>query len=542
MFAVPVDDGFCRSGRYSQHASGNRLGQFFGAGAAIAAMLVRILFALLFLPLAAFGHVGSPDVYYEGYAGPYHLLVTVRPPLVIPGLAEIEIRSISSDVTQIQVAPMRLVGAGAKTAPTPDAAQRSASDPQLFIGKLWIMARGSWKVQLDVEGPQGKGELAVPIAAVSLPASTTMHRSLGGLLAGLGLVLVVGLVGIIRAANREAALDPGLVPSLSQRRRAFVITVIAAILLAGALVFGDLWWRADASQTAKLSYKVPHLQLTLNQNILQLGLENPNNVEWRQFRSELEDPDRLRLDDLIPDHGHLMHLFLVRVPDMKSFWHLHPEQINGAKFSQLLPRLPAGHYRIFADIVHHTGFPETQVGDIEFPDINGAALVGDDAGDADLRASDRICQLSDGYRMIWERDSVPLTTDRPIWFRFRIEGKDGEPAALEHYMGMAGHAAFIRDDGQVFAHVHPSGSVSMAAAELAQNNGSIMEHRSDMAETIGTPPTSSIGDMNGMTVYRSSAEVSFPYGFPQPGNYHVFIQVKLRGKIETAAFRAYVER
>ena len=42
-----------------------------------------LLVVLLFVPLAGFAHVGSPDVYYDGYAGQYHLLVTVRPPSVI---------------------------------------------------------------------------------------------------------------------------------------------------------------------------------------------------------------------------------------------------------------------------------------------------------------------------------------------------------------------------------------------------------------------------------------------------------------------------
>ena len=39
-----------------------------------------LLVVLLFVPLAGFAHVGSSDVYYDGYAGQYHLLVTVRPP------------------------------------------------------------------------------------------------------------------------------------------------------------------------------------------------------------------------------------------------------------------------------------------------------------------------------------------------------------------------------------------------------------------------------------------------------------------------------
>jgi hypothetical protein len=482
---------------------------------------IRIFFLFLCLPLAAFAHVGSPDIYYEDYAGPYHLLVTVRPPLVIPGLAEIEVRSVANDVTQVLIAPSRLIGPGAKVAPRPDVAVRSSSDPQVFTGKLWIMARGSWKVEVDAEGPNGKGELAVPIAAMSVPISATMQKPLGGLLAGMGLLLLVGLVGIIRAANSGATLDPGVVAGASQKRRAFITTVVAAVLLASAVAVGDFWWRAEAAGSEKLSYKLPHLQLLLNGDVLQITLQNPNNAEWRPHRSEVEDPDRLRLDDLIPDHGHLMHLFLVRVPDMRSFWHLHPRQLSGAEFSQVLPSLPPGHYRAFADIVHHTGFPETQVGEIDLPTISSAPPTGDDAGSGDLSESSDIAQLSDGNRMVWEHDSAPLKAGQPTWFRFRIEDKNGNPASdVQNYMGMRGHAAFIRDDGQVFAHVHPSGSVSMAAAELAQGNGSISG--SEMA-TMNHP---------------SSSEVSFPYGFSQPGNYRIFVQIKSGNKIETGSFTA----
>src|SRR5260370_1253931 len=98
----------------------------------------RFLFvALLLLPLAASAHVGSPDVYYDGYAGQYHLLVTIRPPAVIPGIAEIQVRSESNDVTQIEILPLRMVGPGAQLAPRPDTAERSTGDAQLFNGHLW---------------------------------------------------------------------------------------------------------------------------------------------------------------------------------------------------------------------------------------------------------------------------------------------------------------------------------------------------------------------------------------------------------------------
>jgi hypothetical protein len=286
-----------------------------------------------------------------------------------------------------------------------------------------------------------------------------------------------------------------------------------------ALLLGDRWWRADAATNARLNYKVPHLTAQLrNGDVLELNLENPNISEVDRYG--VVSTDKLVLNDLVPDHGHLMHLFLVRVPDMKSFWHLHPHQMGEGEFAVELPTVPAGHYEIFADIVHHTGFPETQVGQIDLLAFPGKALSGDDAGSPDLSPSATISELGDGYHMVWEQGSSPLKANAPIWFRFRIEDKDGRPATgMENYMGMAGHAAFISTDGKVFAHVHPAGSVSMAAELMAEGPSH---------------------DMGAMQSAPAGSEVSFPYGFPRAGDYRIFVQVKRAGKIETASFSAHV--
>ena len=486
---------------------------------------------VLAVPFAAFAHVNSPDVYYDGYAGPYHLLATIQPPAVVPGIAQIQIRSASSDVDRIEIVPLKIVEAP-NLSPTPDRAERSAGDPQLFAGQLWIMARGSWKVRVKVYGKQGEAELEVPLPAVSTH-SARMQKPLGVLLAFLGIALVAGMVGIIGAANRDAAVAPGEDPTPKQRRTARVLMIIATIFLIGVVVAANGWWGAEANANANLNYKLPQLQPTLQAgNLLQVKLDNPNSLEKtidpailnRFTRAGLKIPDAIRLDDLIPDHGHIMHLFLVRTADMRSFWHLHPEAVvpNGDEFATKLPSLPAGRYTIYADIVHKTGFPETQVGSIDLPQITGPTLSGDDSGGADLLAGDQASGLSDGYRMLWERDTQPLKANTPLWFRFRVVDKDGKPAAgLEDYMGMAGHAAFISSDGNVFAHVHPAGSVSMAAVSLADGPGSPHE-------------------MAGMSHGPANGEVSFPYGFPQAGDYRIFVQVKRAGRVETGVFVAHV--
>jgi hypothetical protein len=483
---------------------------------------LAVAFTALALPLAGSAHVNSPDVYFDGYAGPYHLLVTVRPPAVVPGIAQIEIRSEAGDVDKIDILPMRIVGPGAKLAPTADPAERSSSDPKIFTGKLWIMSRGSWKVQVQAEGVKGKGELAVPLAAVSTN-SANMHAGLGVLLAFLGLALFAGMVGVIGAASREADLDPGQDPGRARSRRAKMRMASTTAFLVVVVVLGNLWWNSDARANDKLNYKLPHVESTLQPGgLLRLTLENPNAPEPNRFG--FENPDRLRLDDLIPDHGHIMHLFLVRMPDMDSFWHLHPDQLGSTgEFAVNLPIMPAGRYQIYADIVHHTGFPETQVGVIDLPAVTGEPLSGDDSGSPSLTPADNAAPLSDGYRMVWQREKQPLKAGQPAWFRFRVEGKDGKPADLEDYMGMAGHAVFLSSDGKIFAHVHPAGSVSMAAVSLAEG-------------TSQTPA------MAGMHHGPTNGEVSFPYGFPQAGDYRLFVQVRRAGRVETGEFLAHVAK
>ncbi len=41
--------------------------------------------------------------------------------------------------------------------------------------------------------------------------------------------------------------------------------------------------------------------------------------------------------------------------------------------------------------------------------------------------------------------------------------------------------------------------------------------------------------------HGASNEIAFPYGFPQAGDYRIFVQVKRAGKIETGEFVAKVE-
>ena len=101
-------------------------------------------------------------------------------------------------------------------------------------------------------------------------------------------------------------------------------------------------------------------------------------------------------------------------------------------------------------------------------------------------------------------------------------------------MGMAGHAEFVRSDLSVFAHVHPAGSVSMAALELAQAG---LPGGADSAQGPVSMPMAMPMPESGPL----PPEVRFPYGFPQGGDYRIFVQIKRAGQVETGVFDAHVQ-
>jgi hypothetical protein len=493
-----------------------------------------VLMALAFLAALATpasAHVGSPDVYVEGNAGPYKLSVVVRPPLVIPGVAEIEVRTQTPGVDRIEIAPMLLTGEASKHPPVPDAMQRPSADAQYFTGHLWIMATESWQVRFYVHGSQGQGIFSVPLPATAL-GTRKMQPGMGVMLALLGVILVIGLVGIVGAATREAQLAPGAQVPPSRRRRAFVAMAVTFAILIAAVTFGDRWWSSEAADYNHYIYKPLEMKAQLQPgDVLDLQLTDPGWVKAR------------KLDDFIPDHDHLMHLYMLRWPAMDVVFHLHPEQVGTGEFRLALPSVPRGDYRLYADVVHANGFPETLVSEVKLPLISGRPLAGDDAegtsvalkymGEATQTSTSY--KLPDGYTMVWKRPDA-LVAKSPYDFTFELLDPGGHPASdMALYMGMPGHAAFVKTDGSVFAHIHPSGTASMAAMMLAQvengaSPGASSSTRSDMAS------------MPGMDMSHSAppSTVSFPYGFPSPGTYRIIVQMKHGNEIETGTFDAEV--
>src|SRR4029453_18047977 len=147
-------------------------------------------------------------------------------------------------------------------------------------------------------------------------------------------------------------------------------------------------------------------------------------------------------------------------------------------FTAARPPLPAGRYRAFADIVQESGVAQTLVASLEMPAVpptppeargaapgsHSEAADPDDswtiaAAESEAGAS---ATLADGSTMTWLRGGAPLAAGGEPPLRFAVAAPVGA-APLEPYLWMAGHAAVVRDDGLVFTHLHPMGTISLAA-------------------------------------------------------------------------------
>ena len=471
-------------------------------------------------------HVGNKDVFEQVSAGPYKLYVTIRPPTVVPGVAAIEVRALGGVVRSIQITPIPLTGEASKHPPAADTMKASSVDPAYFTGSLWLMASGSWQVRFQIEGAAGEATASVPVAAAAL-SILPMDRPLGVMLGALGVILILGMAGIVAAAVREARLKPGVVPTAT-RNQSGLRASLATVVLLGVLLFGGgLWWHVEAAGFRAAIYKPLVMRPTLQDGVLDLSIASYDPNPLQRWKSRLNS-------DLLLDHGHVMHLYAIRQPGMDAVFHLHPNQVAPGELRMTLPSMPAGEYKLYGDVVHASGFPETLTADFTVPvTMHGGALDAEDASAMPPSLSGGqlgpAYTLPDGYTMVWDQTKMPkLTASRGYTFRFRLLDPAGRPATgMQPYLGMAGHAAFVKADGTTFAHTHPDGSAAMAAVMLADASTADATggHAGMMSSDLAIGP-----------------EVEFPYGFPSAGRYRMFIQMKHDAIVETGVFDAEVQK
>jgi len=226
--------------------------------------------------LAAEAHVGSPNVFFEGRAGEYAVHVVVRPPQVVPGLAEITVRIPGDSVRSVTVLPV-FWNAGRKRAPSPDQAKLVRGQTNLYSAALWLMKSGAYSVDVTIDGPRGKGTLVVPVNSM---ATNTRPMSLGYslVLSALGILLFLGGLKIAGAMVAESGLDPGALPTRKHRWRARATMVLVAGVLSLGAFGGKKWWDfEDGKYRNNLLYKpmpvLAQMRTERDQHILKLTVD-----------------------------------------------------------------------------------------------------------------------------------------------------------------------------------------------------------------------------------------------------------------------------
>ena len=499
-----------------------------------------LVFIICLLSLEAQAHLGSPDIFFDGMAGPYPARVTIRMPTVVPGRAEISVRIATGEPVEVSFLPVYSSTPVTNT-PPPDIGRLVRGETNLYSGDLWLMRFGAYSVNVHVKGPQGEGTAQIPVNSQAL-RQLPMPSVLGKILLAMAAVLVVGGIGIAVAAGREAALPAGAKPGTRELLKGIAAAIVMAAIFAFALVGGNAWWRSTERDFRSHIHEgsfpdlAADVRIDGGDRILRLDLGK------KYFTENKKVP-------LIPDHGKMMHLFLVREGTRDAFAHLHPIRKEGYTFEAALPPLPEGRYDIFCDVTWEGGTSTTATNSVlvpptptaasspsqieRDPDDSWAAFANDSVAAPDNPAP--VFRMPDGTQVTWKCQK-PLRANHDASLRFSVTDSTGKPVALEPYMGMLSHAAVLRSDNAVFSHLHPSGNFSMAAQMFfASKAGTNAD--TDMAGMANMP-----GMDHSMHHMHSSAvsEIDLPYEFPAPGNYRVWVQFKIDDRVITGVFDAQV--
>lgn len=537
---------------------------------------------LLLISVIGSSHVGSPGVIYEGMLGPHRILAHVEPPDVIPGIALVTVvlPDNPSGIT-LEAKPVYW-SVGLDGTPVSDPVEPVSGEPGKYQLDLWFMGTGASSVHLTMLDGVERYEVTIPILAMPT-AQKDMPVGLGIVLGLLGLFLVILMVTIVTAAMGDSLKHVGQSRDSRFVRRKRLGMLIGTVMMCLLLWVGKTWWDNEAQSYQHNIYKP--IQGTATYEVTDEG----------DFLDLKIDPNELsqggtsrKMSYLIPDHGKLMHLFLIKKETLDVFAHLHPQRIDSLYFRSKLPDLPVGEYHVFADITRFTGFAETIVSTLDIPDEPKMKFVSEaniwDRDDSFLISSpiglekadllDRdfiVCGkpgvrmgLGNGYEAIWESDVDKYEAGRLYNLTFALFDPTGNPAALQPYLGMMGHAVVMKFDGSVYIHLHPTGNYSMGAQEImVERFSSGKVGYRDMPSGLGFMDSinhvvkwlDGLPDeerdamlMSNMVhlpqdtgTHKDHQVVSFPYAFPESGAYRIWVQVKVNGEVMNAAFDVEVD-
>lgn len=209
---------------------------------------------------------------------------------------------------------------------------------------------------------------------------------------------------------------------------------------------------------------------------LVLGASRIDDGVATTFTFQIVDADGAATTDFDLLHERPLHMIVLN-RDLVEYHHLHPTLAPDGTWSVDLASLPAGSYRVFAD-VEPAGSDNITLG--------ADLLVGGSANATELPPPSEVFE-DDGLTVTL--DGHPQVGDSVLSFTV---ARGGETISTEPYLGALGHLVAIRAADLAFLHVHPLGG--------------------------------------------SQGPVSFTGEFPTAGVYRLFFDFSVDGVVRTASF------
>ena len=165
--------------------------------------------------------VGHSNYIYEGEAFSKPVRIIIKTPGVVPGLADIIVKTFDNTINQISVTPVvwkdnnmwTSISTGPQGSPPPDLMTLVRGEKNTYQAELWLMDFGAYNIQIELLKNDESEIINIPINSIAnqiIPMTTSVSIVLFLLM----LVLVVGLANIITIGYRESTLqDPSQIDS-----------------------------------------------------------------------------------------------------------------------------------------------------------------------------------------------------------------------------------------------------------------------------------------------------------------------------------------
>lgn len=494
-------------------------------------LMKKYVFLILFV--FGFAHVGNPSIVYEGKAGEYPVRVVIRPPGVVPGLAEVFVQSLDKKILEVKTQPMKW-NAGVDGSPPADNAIQMFNQPDRFTSELWLMDFGSYSINIEVKGDNGKANVVVPVLSIATKKSK-MNPVIKVVLILLMILLTAGFITIIGASIAESTLTPGDIPDQKRLKKSNIFMGITFIFCISIIFGGKKWWNniADIYYSNLFKPMETSTKISAKGDSRILSLEITDEL-WKNGR----------YTPLVPDHGKMIHSYFIK-DDLSTFGHVHPiiNQFNTDKLDLLLPRqFENGTYFIYSDITHETGFSQTlldtiKISNRDYTSISEVPKVDPDNSWKEVNSEQDNFKseftFADSSKFMWKNY---LKTIEPgfVDFNFKLLDNQNNPLPLEPYIEMGGHGIIYKKDGSQFIHIHPTGNFSMASQEvLYELKEGVEINPQELFCTFGF--RNEKGEL--VQNLNEDGQVTFPpFEFREIGEYRIWIQIKSNGNVKTAIF------